>query len=533
MTQPLIKSGARIRTKTVTTPGLVATIPPSDNHKDGTWIKTDIYVGELLYNSSDGIIYTRDTFDNIQIVTSNMNNYYTKGQSDANFVSGTTLTLYYTKTQSDANYLSANTSYYTQAQTNANFLSATTLSNYYTKTQSNANFLSANTSYYTQAQANANFLSASTSINLSGYYTTAQTNANFLSANTSYYTQAQTNANFLSATTLSNYYTKTQVYNTGQTYTQSQINALLTGVTTDLSGYYTSAQTNANFLSASTNLTYTNSNPSVITVGGISIGSTFSASTMTDLFDMMLYPELFPTLTNPSSSFSFTQSGLHEIGELIATLNFSSVFSRGSISPAYGTSGYRSGLPNTYVYTGYGLSNVLSTSLSDSETATGYTVVNGSQSWSGAVKYDIGEQPKSSKGNNYSTPLPSGQTSTSTQTITGVYPTFATTVAIDTMTKQPLALMNSTYIGVTMVAEDDTNKQKMEFPTVWSVITGIQFYNTVSSTWEWIGGSKANSLLTFDITSVTETIQGNIINYNRYTNNGAKIGSRQLRFYTT
>jgi hypothetical protein len=277
---------------------------------------------------------------------------------------------------------------------------------------------------------------------------------------------------------------------------------------------------------------YTNSNPSAIAVGGIQVGTTFSSVTTSQMFDLMLYPELFPTLTNPSSSFSLTQSGLREIGEVVTILNFIAAFSRGSISPPYTTSGYRSGLPNTYVYVGTGLSSTTTTNLTDSKTVSSYTVLNGVQSWTCGVMYDAGEQPKSSKGNNYSSPLPSGTTSISTQTITGVYPVFATTVLISTMTKQTLVLMNSTYIGVTMVAEDDSNKEKIDFPIVWSPITGIQFYNTVSSAWEWIGGTKANSLLTFDITSVTNVIQGNIINYNRYTNNGAKIGSRQLRFYT-
>ena len=278
---------------------------------------------------------------------------------------------------------------------------------------------------------------------------------------------------------------------------------------------------------------YTNLTPTPSTLGGIPAGSTFTAQTTAQMLDALLYPEFYPTLTAPSSTFTLTQSGYHEIGEVVATLNFTSTFSRGGITPAYGTSGYRSGLPNEYKYTGTGLSNRASTSLSDSETVSSYTVLTGAQSWTSIVAYDAGEQPLSSKGNDYSTPLAAGDASTKTVSITGVYPWFATSVAIATLTKQALTSMSSSYVQVTMIAEDGVDKQKACFPDVWSAITGIMFYNTVSSAWEYVNGSKANSLLTFTTSATTETIQGNVINYTLFTNNTATIGSRQLRFYTT
>jgi hypothetical protein len=253
------------------------------------------------------------------------------------------------------------------------------------------------------------------------------------------------------------------------------------------------------------------------------------------MWDELLYPELFPSLTNPSSTFALAQAGLHEVGELLAALNFSAAFNRGSIAPPYGTSGFRSGLPNTYHYTGTGLpAAVGSVALTDLEAVLAYTILIGGQSWTSFVSYDAGEQPLSSKGNPFGVPLPAGNTAASSVTITGVYPYFATTVDITTLTKQPLASMSSAYVQTNMVAEDDLgNKQTADFPLVWSAITGIQFYNTVSATWEWIGGSKANSLLTFTTSATTHSIQGNIINYTRYTQNGTKTGSRQLRWYTT
>jgi hypothetical protein len=278
---------------------------------------------------------------------------------------------------------------------------------------------------------------------------------------------------------------------------------------------------------------YSNATPVPETIGGVLEGETFVNQTVSQVFDRLFYPELFPALVAPSSTFALTESGYHEIGEVVATLHFSATFSRGTITPAYGTSGLRSGLPNTYKYTGTGLSNQTSTSLTDTETVSSYTVLTGAQNWTGAVAYDAGEQPKSSSGNDYNSPLAAGNTVAVTRTITGVYPWFATSVAIATLTKQALTSMSSSYVQVTMIAEDGVDKQKAAFPDGWSAITGVQFYNTVSSAWEWLGGSKANSLLLWDVTATTETIQGSVIDYDLYTNNSATIGSRQLRWYTT
>jgi len=280
---------------------------------------------------------------------------------------------------------------------------------------------------------------------------------------------------------------------------------------------------------------YSNDLPTPVTVGGITGGSTFLDIPLVGMWDTLLYPELFPVLTNPNNAFALTQAGLHEIAEVIAVLNFSASFNRGSINPAYGTSGFRSGLPNTYSYTGTGLpAAVGSTLLVNGQNVLAYTVLTGSQAWTNTVSYDAGEQPKSNKGNNYDTPLAAGTTAAKTVSIIGVYPYFATTAVITVLTKQPLALMNSVYVQTNVVAEDDLgNKQTVEFPVVWSAITGIQFYNTVSGLWEWLNGSKANSLSTFTTSATTNIIQGNVINYTRYTHNGSKNGARQLRWYTT
>lgn len=269
----------------------------------------------------------------------------------------------------------------------------------------------------------------------------------------------------------------------------------------------------------------------------ISTGTTFPSpgKSFQEMMDLMLYPELFPTLTNPSqTNFTLTPNGLREIGEQFSAggITLSSTFSRGSINPAYGTNGFRSGLPNAYIYTGPGSvpTPQSSTSLTNSTATTAaYTIVQGAQSWTSRVAYDAGQQPLSSKGNNFNSPLPAGQTNNNlTRTITGVYPVFATTVSISTLTKQGLQSMTSN-ITVDVVTESGGGgaKQTIDIPQAFSTITGLQQFNTLSGVFDNI------QLSTFTVTSVTKTIQGvSGIPYDRYTHNGSVIGARQLRFLT-
>tara|TARA_B100000767_G_scaffold68115_2_gene64629 strand:+ start:62 stop:1192 length:1131 start_codon:yes stop_codon:yes gene_type:complete len=305
--------------------------------------------------------------------------------------------------------------------------------------------------------------------------------------------------------------------------------------TTGTSGAATLASgvLNIPIYSAGSGGTYTNATampqsfPGVGAFANIAAGSTFTNQTFTEMMNKMLYPTLNPALTNPSNGFTLAQSGLKEINETTA-LSFSSTFNQGSINPQYtSASNKRSGLPNTYNYTGTGVSSNASSSLSDSETVAAYTVLTGAQSWTGSVSFDAGVQPKNSGGGNFDSPLSAGTTSAITRTITGVYPVFATTTSVATMTKQSLQVM-TTNIIVDVVTESGAGgqKQKIDIPDAWATIAGLQQFNTLSGTFDTI------NLATFTQTAVTQTIQGLVVNYTRYTHNGGQIGARQLKFTT-
>lgn len=122
------------------------------------------------------------------------------------------------------------------------------------------------------------------------------------------------------------------------------------------------------------------------------------------------------------------------------------------------------------------------------------------------------------------------QTGTANASFTFVYPWYATTNTITTLTKQ--ALQNGgNYYEFTSVAETDADKEKFDIiDTI--TITGVEFFNTVSGSWEWINGSKSSSLTAFTTSAVSHTVQGNVVNYTRYTHNAIKVGVRQMRFHT-
>lgn len=284
--------------------------------------------------------------------------------------------------------------------------------------------------------------------------------------------------------------------------------------------------------------TYNLDSPATVTVGGISAGTELTGKTAFQIFEELLVPTLNPTLVVPSNGFDITapSNALQEIGASIS-LSFTATFDRGSISPAYGTSGFRSGLPNTYNYTGTGLpSSISTTSLSDIRNVTGYTVLIGNQSWSSSVDFDAGEQPKDSKGDDYDSPYPAGNSGSVSDTIEGVYPLFATTVDITGLTQQTLvSMLTGDNVEIAMVAETGGNKQAFDVPTGWTSsptnrpLTGIETYNTISESWEYQGGNAINSLTFWTTSSVTQNVQGNTIGYTRYTYNSTDRSAINIR----
>jgi hypothetical protein len=273
-------------------------------------------------------------------------------------------------------------------------------------------------------------------------------------------------------------------------------------------------------------------------VGGIPEGTTVSdlnGNTITDILDQLLFPTINPAYVPPSASFAMSPTTtLYEVSTLISLLTFTTMFSRGSIYLGTTFQNYRSGSCNYYDYTYAGngvgaLSDVASNVSTNIQSLTNYYVAVGTQSWNVDVSYDAGPQPYDSDGDSFESPLAAGHVAgTPTRTIEGAYPLYATTVSINTLTKQDLVSMSADIVppissdpsGFILVAEVG-GKWKFEIPVVWPYtdLTGIRTYNSVGESWDYELGSATASLTRWTITDTTETIQGYVIPYKRYTYN--------------
>ena len=177
---------------------------------------------------------------------------------------------------------------------------------------------------------------------------------------------------------------------------------------------------------------YTGATPSNIEVGGMVVGTELTGRTISSILEEILVAVFTPTLTNPDNTFTDDQTNTQEVGATIGTINFTATFDRGSINPQYPptSSPFRSGLPNTYNYTGTGLPPTqASTLLTDNQSVNSYVVLLGANTWTSSVSYDAGVQPYDSNGDPFSSPLPAGTTGLKSTTITGIYPWFFGTFA--------------------------------------------------------------------------------------------------------
>lgn len=250
-----------------------------------------------------------------------------------------------------------------------------------------------------------------------------------------------------------------------------------------------------------------------VDVGGVKSGDEFTKDTSLEtIFRRMLSPVLYPTLTNPSATISATGAKLIEKGGTLDTV-FTIIFDRGSISPAYGTSGYRSGTADEYTLDG----------VTQAGNTFNKTITEAKKSYKGSVSYLAGEQPKDSTGANYSTPLPAGSVETNTIEYEFVEALWANTAAIATIAKLPLVSKTAKIKQFEFPAQTAANPEVFDIPASWTV-TAVEVLNTLSGQWE-----DASSQ--FTITDVSHNdAGGNSVAYKRYTCNfGYSTGARSVR----
>ena len=251
-----------------------------------------------------------------------------------------------------------------------------------------------------------------------------------------------------------------------------------------------------------------------ITVGGIDSGTTYEEGTPIEtVLNDLLNPTLYPSFTNPSLSLSGSGSHLLETGATQA-VTLTATFNRGSINPAYGTSGYRSGEATGYILNG---------GIEQSGNTWSETVSASNKLFQATVNYAAGEQPKDSKGGNYDSPLPAGSKSSGTVTYDFVDAMWANTAAIGTVAKLSLVAKSTKQRDMVFPAQTVANPEVFDIPASWTV-TAVQVKNDLSGQYE-------DASTQFTVTDTTHNdAAGNSVAYKRYTfNMGMATGSRTVR----
>lgn len=248
--------------------------------------------------------------------------------------------------------------------------------------------------------------------------------------------------------------------------------------------------------------------------GGIAVGKTYSAGTdYDDIWQDLLNPVENPSFVAPSATLSASGNKILETGSSI-NQTFSISFNRGKINPAYGTSGYRSGVATGYSLNGGEIQNSNSFST---------TVDSTHKTFTGSVSYAKGEQPKNSAGENYSTPLAAGSVNTNTITYEFVDAIWSNATNNKVIAKEALISKGAKVKEFVFAAADAEHPETFDIPASWTVNT-VQVLNDLSGKFEDCSGE-------FTITNTTHNdASGNSVAYKRYQDSrGYKAGVRTLK----
>lgn len=279
------------------------------------------------------------------------------------------------------------------------------------------------------------------------------------------------------------------------------------------------------------------------TIGGINKGTKVSdleGSTISQMFDNLLFPEVQPTIQAPSATISFkdtfSSNGVYEVGATAPTaVNFNTSFNRGTCTVVGQTNKNRAGnldSGNSFIYYG---GNTSTRTLP-------VKVTLGTMQYNYHAAYAQGDTLVTSKGNKASVtpnPLPAGSVNSSNLTIFGTYPyycngqnassssgdsNFPTSATPDT--KLPLYKWTDTLVGAKFASEAATGTRMQFMYSSRKNVTKVEFYNTISGKWETFSTSNYNA----KSGTKTYSVQGTNETYNILTTTGPLSGSVQYRF---
>lgn len=282
------------------------------------------------------------------------------------------------------------------------------------------------------------------------------------------------------------------------------------------------------------------------TIGGINKGTKVSdleGSTISQMFDNLLFPEVQPTIQAPSATIHFTDTfssnGVYEVGTTAPiAANFNTSFNRGTCTVVGQANKNRAGnldSDNSFIYYG---GNTSTKTLPAKVTL-------GTMQYNYHAAYAQGDTLVTSKGNKASVtpnPLPAGSVNSSNLTIFGTYPyycngqsassssgdsNFPTSATPDT--KLPLYKWTDTLVGAKFASEAATGTRMQFMYSNRKKVTKVEFYNSISGKWETFDTSNYNAKSGIK----TYSVQGTNETYNILTTTGPLSGSVQYRFTMT
>ena len=290
-----------------------------------------------------------------------------------------------------------------------------------------------------------------------------------------------------------------------------------------------------------------------VSVGNLAAGTKLAGLSIKTILKMMVYGEgVYPQLTNPKLNYTINGDGYGMYGSPY-NLSGTLIFDRGAINPAYGTSGYRAGLPYRY--------DIGSNQINDEGTSQNFdykieALTPGENDIGIDVYYKEGEQPLNSIGAPYNKPYPAGSIM-KTITIVGLTPSFSgfdgkepikddfpsTLIPIDSKDYEQSGLFgdNSEIYGYQIATPgiETTNDVQIILIPEGIEICGIQSWNVLCGGWSWFYGETMEQTISANTWIKTDEIVSKIIdniavNYRKYkfnTEDYGLMGDNYFRFF--
>lgn len=284
-------------------------------------------------------------------------------------------------------------------------------------------------------------------------------------------------------------------------------------------------------------VTYTNPNKVPTKLGGIAANTTFNEKTMQEMWDALLYPETNPTVEPPTYNLKSDQPNFKEVGSQ-PDITFTNEWYAGKIKPLYRlnettneweeTPGYPNGYPRVGNPTYSGVENGIK------------TIVLGANTWQRVATFAQGVMPKTSKGNDFPPKYPASEatgTLTSSTTVYGVYPIYATTALennVIKLVKQGLQSHGSEIIKT--LAPELGGSQTLKIPYSVTIDSEVHYLWLITKAYvdfqgNWIPlviNNTAEKTIDTDFEVTTETIGG--VTYKVYTQIKSASGWAKYKF---